>query len=112
MITDNIAAKEQAGAPEGIIAGLILNQQVKSRPIIYNGKIQGHIALAGGPIYQEVRNKTRVKGRGPMSVKGDDEHTQNGGRGGLRHGDGHGKTRRQAREGNEILYMGSEMGKS
>eukprot|EP00965_Chrysotila_dentata_P153743 5082442-Pleurochrysis_carterae.AAC.1 len=53
---DNIAAKEQAEAPEGMITGFI-SKQVKSRPIIYNRKVKGRIELAGGPIYQEVRRR-------------------------------------------------------
>eukprot|EP00965_Chrysotila_dentata_P234990 6200488-Pleurochrysis_carterae.AAC.1 len=55
-MADNIAAKEQAEAPEGMITGLI-SEQVTSRPMIYNRKIQGHTELADGPIYQEARKR-------------------------------------------------------
>eukprot|EP00965_Chrysotila_dentata_P261209 6214177-Pleurochrysis_carterae.AAC.4 len=57
-ITDNIAAKEQTGAPEGMITGLI-SKQVRSRPMIYNRKVKGHMELADGPIHQEARKQGR-----------------------------------------------------
>eukprot|EP00965_Chrysotila_dentata_P216583 6189458-Pleurochrysis_carterae.AAC.1 len=56
IIADNIAAKEQGEAPEGMITSLI-SKQIKSRPIIYNRKVQGHMELADNPIYQEVRKR-------------------------------------------------------
>eukprot|EP00965_Chrysotila_dentata_P199265 6179273-Pleurochrysis_carterae.AAC.2 len=54
MIVDNIAAREQEEAPEGIITGSI-SKQIRSRPIIYCSKVQGQIELADSPIYQEAR---------------------------------------------------------
>eukprot|EP00965_Chrysotila_dentata_P257308 6212846-Pleurochrysis_carterae.AAC.2 len=57
MIADNIAAGGQAEASEGVITGLISKKQVTSRPIIYIRNIQGHMELADGPIYQEVRRR-------------------------------------------------------
>eukprot|EP00965_Chrysotila_dentata_P047770 1584467-Pleurochrysis_carterae.AAC.4 len=55
-IADNIAAKEETEAPKGMITGLI-SKQVRSRPIIYNGKVKGYMELADGPIYQEARKR-------------------------------------------------------
>eukprot|EP00965_Chrysotila_dentata_P193918 6176041-Pleurochrysis_carterae.AAC.3 len=56
ILADNIAAKEQEEAPEGMITALI-NKQIKSRPIIYSRKVQGQMELADNPIYQEVRRR-------------------------------------------------------
>eukprot|EP00965_Chrysotila_dentata_P176308 5821710-Pleurochrysis_carterae.AAC.1 len=39
-----------------MVTGLI-SKQVKSRPIIYNRKVMGHIELADNPIYQEARRR-------------------------------------------------------
>eukprot|EP00965_Chrysotila_dentata_P063420 2102064-Pleurochrysis_carterae.AAC.1 len=35
----------------------LISKQVTSRPIIHNRKIQGHVELTDGPIYQEVRRR-------------------------------------------------------
>eukprot|EP00965_Chrysotila_dentata_P078984 2604930-Pleurochrysis_carterae.AAC.1 len=56
IIANSIATKEQEKAPEGMIVGLI-SKQVKSRPAIHNRRVQGHMELADGPIYQEVRKR-------------------------------------------------------
>eukprot|EP00965_Chrysotila_dentata_P204463 6182349-Pleurochrysis_carterae.AAC.1 len=56
VLADNIAAQEQEEAPEGAVTGLI-SKQVKSKPIIYNRKVMGHVELADSPIYQEVRRR-------------------------------------------------------
>eukprot|EP00965_Chrysotila_dentata_P243175 6205272-Pleurochrysis_carterae.AAC.4 len=55
-MADNIAAKEQAEAPEGMITGLI-SKQITSRPIIYNRNVKGQVELADGPICQEVKRR-------------------------------------------------------
>eukprot|EP00965_Chrysotila_dentata_P173896 5740277-Pleurochrysis_carterae.AAC.1 len=49
---DNIATQEQEEAPAGMATGLI-SKQVKSRPVMYNRKVMGHVELADNPIYQE-----------------------------------------------------------
>eukprot|EP00965_Chrysotila_dentata_P044517 1480210-Pleurochrysis_carterae.AAC.2 len=56
VLADNIAAQAQEEAPEGMIAGLI-SKQVRSRPMIYNRKVQGQVELADNPIYHEARRR-------------------------------------------------------
>eukprot|EP00965_Chrysotila_dentata_P199290 6179292-Pleurochrysis_carterae.AAC.4 len=55
-MADNIAARKQEEAPEGMATGLI-SKQIKSRPIIYSKRVQGHMGLADSPIYQETRKQ-------------------------------------------------------
>eukprot|EP00965_Chrysotila_dentata_P079860 2633598-Pleurochrysis_carterae.AAC.1 len=57
-IADNIAAKGQEEAPEGMVTGLI-SKQIKSRPNIYSRKVQEHMELADSPIYQEARERKK-----------------------------------------------------
>eukprot|EP00965_Chrysotila_dentata_P071034 2347297-Pleurochrysis_carterae.AAC.1 len=56
VLADNIATQAQEEAPEGMVTGLI-SKQVRSRPIIYNRKVQGQVELADNPIYQEARRR-------------------------------------------------------
>eukprot|EP00965_Chrysotila_dentata_P223153 6193409-Pleurochrysis_carterae.AAC.1 len=53
---DNIATQKQEETPEGMVTGLIC-KQVKSIPIINNGKVMGHEELADSPTYQAVRRR-------------------------------------------------------
>eukprot|EP00965_Chrysotila_dentata_P056304 1867925-Pleurochrysis_carterae.AAC.1 len=63
VLADNIASKDQEGMPEGMVTGLI-SKQVRSRPIIYNRKVQGQVELADIPIYQEARRRGKKFIRG------------------------------------------------
>eukprot|EP00965_Chrysotila_dentata_P121377 4012926-Pleurochrysis_carterae.AAC.1 len=56
VIADNIATQEQEEAPKGMVTVLV-SKQVKSRLVIYNRQVMGHVELVDNPIYQEVRRR-------------------------------------------------------